>query len=211
MFDLNDWGNSSGWGKSHAIERNLPTPRERRETAEQNVAPVKDFLKERVMPMTMPFPFNVIGQFTEVSMSVDVGSFVSPTGVAARGGMSIAKDSEGTIAIMSNYGGGGSTPALAPIGVGLSVYSTTIENLTGRAVQSGGTLGEGAVGYLEVSLLPSDGYPNTGVSMGGRAERPDGIPGSVHATVTQTDLIFGFNPIDWGFDFWMNLLMPGRN
>ncbi|MFZ1754286.1 MAG: RHS repeat-associated core domain-containing protein [Caldilineaceae bacterium] len=189
----------------------LSTPTERQESVEQALTPVKDFLKERVMPMTMPFPFNIIGQFTDVSVSADVGSFLSPTGVTARGGASVARDSEGTVAVMSNYGGGGSTPALSPLGVGLSAYGTTLENLKGKAVQFGGTLGEGAVGYLEVSLLPGNDVPNIGVSIGGRAERPDGIPGSIHATATQTDLIVGFNPIDWGFGLWINLLAPGSN
>jgi hypothetical protein len=106
--------------------------------------------------------------------------------VAVRGEVSLVADFKGNIAVTGDLGGGGSiVPFANRLGLSLTVTDApSVENLTGKAVQIGGQIGEvGTVSAEKVFFRCGDSMCS-GTTIGGGATL--GFPVEIHTTFTNT-------------------------
>ena len=148
---------------------------------------------------------------TDWTASVDLGGMWAPVGPTARAQGSIAVDSDGGIALIGAFGGGGSTPVVSG---GLTFSATnapSVNNLSGMSVQAGGSAG--TVYYAEGIFFRDDETGETyfGASVAPATRLsvtyfPPPLEGSIHGTAQHSsvfstnffDLIYA--PLEWFFE-----------
>jgi len=139
----------------------------------------------------------------EQAVSVDMGYLLGGGG-AVRGSLSLAADAHGDIAILANGGAGGASP-IESAGLNLTVTNApSVDDLAGPSVQLGGQLGEVTALTSEVTMFTDrDGKPRLGISVGGAATLPDGVPVAIYGTAEYTKILMKFSTGDI-IDFWFD-------
>ena len=182
-------------------------PRILRQKAENKTKPVRKWAKKFVANMMRPYPLNVLSQaglpLPDQTVSVDVGYLLGGGG-AVRGSLSLAADANGDIAILANGGAGGASP-IESVGLSLTVTNAaSVDDLAGPSVQLGGQLGEVAALTSEVTMFADrNGKPRFGISVGGAATLPDGVPVAIYGTAEYTKILMKFSTSDI-IDFWFD-------